>query len=131
MWPFRSLLATGHADGSARIWDVESAKEIHACKGNQGAVYSVAFSPDGRWLATASGDGTIRYWSVATGDCLATLLSLDDGGWAVVCPDGRYKLSGNPAGRFWWTAGLCRFEPGELDPYVPSIQQLPLDAPLF
>ena len=22
---------------------------------------------------------------------------------------------GDPEGRFWWTAGLCRFEPGELD----------------
>jgi hypothetical protein len=28
-----------------------------------------------------------------------------------------------PAGQFWWTAGLCRFEPGELDNH--GIERLP------
>ena len=92
---------------------------------------SVAFSPDGRTLASASVDGTIRIWSVATGQWLAVFLPLPDNDWAVVTPDGRYKLSGNPAGRFWWVAGLCRFEPGELDPYVPEIRRLKPDEPLW
>jgi hypothetical protein len=43
------------------------------------------------------------------------LLGLPDGGWAVFSGHRRYSLVGEPAGRFWWTAGLCRFEPGELD----------------
>ena len=124
-------LASGSDDKSVRLWDVASAKELRPCTGHQGSVWSVAFSPDGRQLASGSDDGTIRIWSVATGECLATLLPLPDDGWAVLLPDGRYKLSGNPAGRFWWTIGLCRFEPGELDPYVPGIQQLPPDAPIF
>ena len=46
-------------------------------------------------------------------------------------PDGRYKPGGNPAGSFWFLSGLCRFEPGELDPYVPSIRRLAPDEPLF
>ena len=62
---------------------------------------------------------------------LATLLALPDGGWAVLMPEGPYKLVGNPAGRFWWLAGLCRFKPGELDPFVPQIRRLAPDAPLF
>jgi len=52
-------------------------------------------------------------------------------GWVAFTPDGRYKPGGNPAGSFWFLSGLCRFEPGELDPYVPSIRRLASDEPLF
>lgn len=45
------------------------------------------------------------------------LIGLLDDGWAAIYGERRYRLHGNPAGRFWWTAGLCRFEPGELDGY--------------
>ena len=46
-------------------------------------------------------------------------------------PDGAYKLDGIAAGEFWYLSGLCRFEPAELDPYVPAIRRLPTDAPLL
>jgi hypothetical protein len=48
---------------------------------------------------------------------------MQDGG-AVVWPDGRYSLPGEYAGEFWWTIGLCRFEPGELDPYVKRFRRV-------
>ena len=41
--------------------------------GHTESVYDVAFSPDGRLLATASEDGTAGVWNPATGDCLHTL----------------------------------------------------------
>jgi 3',5'-cyclic AMP phosphodiesterase CpdA len=31
---------------------------------------------------------------------------------------------------FWWAITQCRFEPGELDPYVPSIRRVPADEPI-
>jgi hypothetical protein len=32
-------------------------------------------------------------------------------------------------GQFWHVIGACRFEPGELDPYLPAIHRLPAEAP--
>jgi WD40 repeat protein len=89
---------------------------------------AVAVTPDGR-IITGGADGTVRIWDPVSGTLLATLVGWP-GGWAVLLPDGSYKLGGEHPG-LWWAAGLCRFEPGELDPYLPHIRRLDPDAPIF
>ena len=51
--------------------------------GHTGAVNSVAFSPDGAWLSTASEDRTARLWNAATGDLRHTLSSHSDAVFAA------------------------------------------------
>lgn len=55
---------------------------ILALEGHTDFVRSVAFSHDGRLLASGSGDTTVRIWDVSTGACLHTLLGHDD--WVCV-----------------------------------------------
>ena len=64
--PDGTTLAAGNADGTIRLWDVATHRQIAALTGPGGPVTSVAFSPDGTTLAAGNADGTVRLWDVAT-----------------------------------------------------------------
>jgi WD40 repeat protein/nucleoside phosphorylase len=118
--PDGTTLAFGSHDSTVRLLDV-TAGTLRAFRGHTSSVQSVMFSPDGATLASGSHDSTVRLWDVATARCLAILLATPEG-WAAFTPDGRYKLGGDIAGSFWHVIGLCRFEPGELDAYLPHLR---------
>src|SRR5439155_7056577 len=54
------------------LWSV-SGGAPRMLKDHIDAVYAVTFSPDGRQVASASGDRTIKVWEVATGRRIYTL----------------------------------------------------------
>jgi len=70
---------------------------------HEDGVRAMAFSPDGRWLATTSDDRTARVWDPATGREVARMAH-DDMVWAVAfSPDGRWLATGSADGtaRVW------------------------------
>lgn len=62
------MLATASFDNTSRIWDAKKGSCIYTLTGHSLPVYSVAFSPNSRFLATGSSDNCLLVWSTQTGD---------------------------------------------------------------
>jgi WD40 repeat protein/serine/threonine protein kinase len=50
---------------TVKIWDAQTGALLHTMNGHVGYIWAVAFSPDGRYLASGSWDSTIKVWDVA------------------------------------------------------------------
>lgn len=61
--PSDRVLATGCADTTIRLWDLER-EEFRSLRGHHLNVFDVAFSPDGERLVSGSADADVRVWPV-------------------------------------------------------------------
>jgi WD40 repeat protein len=50
-----------------KLWDVATSKLLSNFRGHTGGVYTVAWSPDGKTLASGSDDRTVKLWDAAAG----------------------------------------------------------------
>src|SRR5262249_7258145 len=93
------------------VWDASTGWEVLTLRGHQGYVYQVAYRPDGKVLASASADRTLRLWDARTGKELLKLTGHDDTVLRVVfSPDGKQLASSSFDGsvRVWDVADVGR-----------------------
>ncbi|PNY07047.1 F-box-like/WD repeat-containing protein tbl1xr1-like [Trifolium pratense] len=59
-------------DSTVKLWDVELGKLIYSLSGHRHPVYSVAFSPNGEYIASGSLDKSLHIWSLKEGKIVRT-----------------------------------------------------------
>ncbi|MCG9133667.1 hypothetical protein J5I95_18495 [Candidatus Poribacteria bacterium] len=88
---------------SIGVWliDVRTGQEVALLTGH-GAVFSVAFSPDGETLASGNSDGSLQLWDVATREHQATFTGHRYPVFSVAfSPDGKTLASADGTLRLW------------------------------
>lgn len=114
--PNGKTLASGGEDSTLKLWNLQFDPTFQCwdlpiseaggqhLAGHEGWIWSVAFSPDGKILASGGEDNLIKLWNPKTGDCLNTCQGHDNWIWAVTfTPDGKTLISGSADNtiRFW------------------------------
>lgn len=65
-------IAMGGEDGMVQMWQVSTGLPVLITQAHSTYIFALAFSPDARTLVSGSMDTGIKFWDVATGNCLQT-----------------------------------------------------------
>ena len=105
-----SLAVTWSNDGTARLWELSSSRELAAFQGHDGSVVDAEFGPGGDFVATASTDGVARLWRVPD---VLTLRGHD--GWVLAADQidstGQLVSGGTDGIRVWDPSSGAQLDP--------------------
>ena len=89
--PNSTMLVSGLRDGTIKLWDIATRRNIATLEEHKSWVNSVAFSPNGTTLASAGG-GTVKLWDMAM---QTNIVTLQDSGPVAFSPNGTMLALGS------------------------------------
>jgi len=66
----QQIMTCSH-DGSLRVWNLQTGKQVSHWKDKNGAIEAIALSVDGKKVVSGSADGAVRLWSIEIGRVIA------------------------------------------------------------
>jgi WD40 repeat protein/serine/threonine protein kinase len=118
-------MLTGHTDGSIYLWSLQTGERVLGSLRHEQRVTWVEYSPDGKWLASASDDHTAKIWDATTGALKAVLAHDSALNGIVFSPDSSRVLTCALRGQ--WR--IWRVPDGEpVTPFGTSIRRVDAGA---
>ncbi|MCO6492829.1 MAG: WD40 repeat domain-containing protein [Phaeodactylibacter sp.] len=105
MHPEGKVFALGNMDNTVTLWSLKTGRLLKTLAGHQGEITHLAYTADGKRLATASLDGTCTIRDHAYEE-ICTFISIQDEDFLCLTPEKYYYGSKNAARLLNWRQGL-------------------------
>ena len=127
------FLAAVSGDGSIKIWETGSGREVQTLTGHGGAITNLAFMPDNHRIVSGSNDRTIKLWDIHSGSLIRSFQGhKGDIRSIAVSKDGSLMASAEAAAVKVWDINSGRMlasiaapaDGGSSSGYIPPVMSL-------
>lgn len=97
--PNRKQLISGSSDGTVRIWNIKTGKEISTVVIHKESINSVKFFPCGNLAISVADDNTLRVWNINNGDIVSSFSGESKFTCFTMSPERQTIVVGENSGR--------------------------------